>query len=176
MLLAGQLPPDQGSPLHDPRVKAIVVMSPPVADQATFVPVSYGSMSTPALFFTGTEDDGVVGSTKSWQRRIPFDYMTGNDRFLITYQGAGHLIYSGHIFPTRNRDDQKFQANVTQASSLFWRAYLRDEPAVYAYFQGWSLGSIAGTLGRVERRLGGSIVGNEVKIAAGNEVRQRRVE
>ena len=158
MLLAGQQPPDRGSDLCDPRIKAIVVMSPPVADQATFVPVSYGAMSTPALFFTGTEDNGVVGSTKSWQRRIPFDYMMGNDRFLITYQDADHLIYGGHVLPTRSRDDQKYQANVTQASSLFWRAYLRGEPAVYAYFQGRSLGGIAGTLGRVERRLGGNSV------------------
>ena len=156
MLLAGQMPPDRGSSLHDQRVKAIVVMSPPVADQATFVPVSYSAMSTPAMYFTGTEDDGMVGPTKSWQRRIPFDHMTGNDRFLITYQDADHQIYGGHIRPTKSRDDQKFQANVAQASSLFWRAYLREDPAVYAYFQGRSLGGIAGTLGRVERRLGGN--------------------
>jgi len=158
MLLAGQLPPDQGSSLHDPRVKAIVVMSPPVADQVTFAPMSYGAMSTPALFFTGTEDEGVVGPTKSWQRRIPFDHMTGNDRFLITYQDADHLIYGGHIMPTKSGNDQKYQDNVAQASSLFWRAYLGGEPAVYAYFQGRSLGSIAGTLGWVERRLGGNSV------------------
>jgi len=156
MLLAGQIPPDRGSPLYDPRVKAIVVMSPPVADQATFASVSYSAMSTPALFFTGTEDDGVVGPTKSWQRRIPFDHMTGNDRFLITYQNADHLIYGGHIRPTKSREDQKFQANITQVSSLFWRAYLREEPAVYAYFQGRSLGGIVGSLGWVERRLGGN--------------------
>jgi len=171
MLLAGQMPPDRGSLLLDPRVKAIVVMSPPVADQATFVPVSYSAMNTPALFFTGTEDDGVVGPTKSWQRRIPFDYMTGNDRFLITYQDADHQIYGGHIMPTRSRDDQKFQANVTQASSLFWRAYLREEPAVYAYFQGRSLGGIAGTLGRVERRLGGNgLISPEQDVTAGRTV------
>ena len=156
MLLAGQAPPDNRHDLRDPRVKAIVVMSPPVADQAAYIPipVSYKTMSTPALFFTGTEDDGVVGSTKSWQRRIPFDQMQGQDRFLITYRDADHLIYGGHILPSRSREDQKYQANVTQVSLLFWRAYLKEEPAVYAYFQGPSLGSIVGTLGRVERRLG----------------------
>ena len=158
MLLAGQTPPDNWSDLRDTRVKAIVVMSPPVADQATYIPipVSYRTMSTPALFFTGTDDDGVVGSTKAWQRRIPFDQMQGNDRFLITYRDAGHLIYGGHILPARNRDDQKYQANVAQASSLFWRAYLKEEPAVYAYFQSQTLGNIAGALGQVERRLGGN--------------------
>jgi len=171
MLLAGQMPPDRGSYLHDSRVKAIVVMSPPVADQAIFVPVSYGAMNTPALFFTGTEDDGVVGSTKSWQRRIPFDHMTGNDRFLITYQDADHLIYGGHIRPAKNREDQKFQANVAQASSLFWRAYLREDPAVYAYFQGPMLGGIAGMLGRVERRLGGnSTISPEQGVAVGKMI------
>jgi predicted dienelactone hydrolase len=155
MLVAGQLPPDRGSELHDPRVKAIIVMSPPVADQTTCPPASYGAMSTPALFFTGTEDDGMVGTTKAWQRRIPFDYMQGQDRFLITYQDAGHSIYGGHIRPMKSLDDQKYQANVSQASTLFWRAYLREEPAVNAWFHGRSLGTIVGMLGRIERRLGG---------------------
>jgi predicted dienelactone hydrolase len=156
MLVAGQLPPDRGSGLRDPRVKAIIVMSPPVADQMTYPPDSYGAMSTPALFFTGTEDDGFVGTTKAWQRRIPFDYMQGQDRFLITYQNAGHSIYSGHIRPIKSLDDQKYQANVAQASTLFWRAYLREESAVYAWFHGRSLGTIVGMLGRIERRLGGN--------------------
>ena len=164
MLVAGQTPPDRGPSLHDPRVKAIVVMSPPVADQMTFAPVSYGAMTTPVLFFTGTEDDGVVGSTKAPQRRIPFDYMQGQDRFLITYQDAGHLIYSGHFRPMKSLDDQKYQANIAQASSLFWWAYLKEEPAVYAYFHGRSLGSIVGTLGRIERRLGGSSIDNSSNV------------
>ena len=160
MLVAGQTPPDRGQSLHDPRVKAIVVMSPPVADQMTFAPVSYGAMSTSALFFTGTEDDGLVGPTKAWQRRIPFDYMQGQDRFLITYKDADHLIYGGHIRPMKSLDDQKYQTNIAQASLLFWRAYLKEEQAVYAWFHGQSLGSIVGTLGRVERRLGGNTDGN----------------
>ena len=153
MLLAGQVPPDQGRPLHDLRVKAIVVMSPPVADQMISPPLSYGTMNAAALFFTGSEDDGVIGPTKSWQRRIPFDHMQGQDRFLITYQNADHLIYAGHIRSSKSQDDQKFQANIAQATTLFWRAYLKDEPAVFAYFHGPSLGGITGTLGRIERRL-----------------------
>ncbi len=167
MLVAGQMPPDQGYYLHDPRVKAIVVMSPPVVDQTTYPMFSYGGMNTPALFFTGTEDDGVVGTTKAWQRRIPFDHMQGNDRYLITYQGAGHMIYGGHILASKNRDDQKFQTNVAQASALFWRAYLNGDQAVYAYFQGQSLGGISGALGRVERRLGGNA---DIAVAAGSDI------
>ena len=151
MLVAGQLPPDGEASLYDSRVKAIVVMSPPVFSHVSYAPVTYQSMQTPAMFFTGTDDNGWVGTTKSWQRRIPFDYMQGNDRFLVTYQGADHMIYGGHVLSAR--DDQKFQANIAQASLLFWRAYLKEEPALSAYFQGPTVGHIAGTLGRVERRL-----------------------
>ena len=151
MLVAGQLPPDGEASLYDSRVKAIVVMSPPVFSHVSYAPVTYQSMQTPALFFTGTNDNGWVGTTKSWQRRIPFDYMQGNDRFLVTYQGADHMIYGGHVLSAR--DDQKFQANIAQASLLFWRAYLKEEPALSAYFQGPTMGHIAGALGRVERRL-----------------------
>ena len=158
MLIAGQLPPDGGASLYDSRVKAIVVMSPPVFSHVSYAPVTYQSMQTPALFFTGTDDNGWIGTTKSWQRRIPFDYMQGNDRFLVTYQGADHMIYGGHILSAR--DDQKYQANIAQASLLFWRAYLKEEPVLSAYFQGPTVGHIAGTLGQVERRL--SPVGNNM--------------
>ena len=151
MLVAGQLPPDGGASLYDSRVRAIVVMSPPVFSHVSYAPVTYQSMQTPAMFFTGTDDNGWVGTTKSWQRRIPFDYMQGNDRFLVTYQGADHMIYGGHILSVR--DDQKYQSNIAQASLLFWRAYLKEEPALSAYFQGPTVGHIAGTFGRVERRL-----------------------
>lgn len=153
MLVAGQSPPDRGTHLHDHRVKAIVVMSPPVYDHAAYAPASYGSMNTPAMFFTGTEDDGWIGTTQAWQRRIPFDHMQGNDRFLVTYHGADHMIYGGHIRSSKSRDDQKYQANIAQASTMFWRAYLREEPAVQAYFRGQTLGGVSGSLGRVERRL-----------------------
>ena len=153
MLVAGQLPPDGGYDLRDSRVKAIVVMSPPVFSHISHAPLAYRSLHAPALFFTGTEDNGWIGTTKSWQRRIPFDYMQGNDRFLITYQGADHMIYGGHIRSTKSNDDKKFQANIAQASLLYWLAYLKEEPAMQAYFQGPTLGHIAGTLGQVERRL-----------------------
>ena len=153
MLVAGQLPPDQGTGLRDPRVKAIVVMSPPVFSHVSHAPLAYQPMQAPALFFSGTDDNGVVGSTKSWQRRIPFDYMQGNDRFLVTYQGAGHMIYGGHIRSLKNQEDQKYQTNIAQVSTLFWRAYLKEEPAVQAYFYGPTLGHAIGMLGQIERRL-----------------------
>ncbi|MDR1385428.1 MAG: hypothetical protein LBJ67_16510 [Planctomycetaceae bacterium] len=154
MLVAGQIPPDGGFHLHDTRIKAIIVMSPPVFTSPALASQVYSTMKTPALFFTGTNDNGIIGTTQSWQRRIPFDFMLDADRFLITYQDADHLIYAGHdIRVTKTESDHKYQSNIAQASLLFWRAYLRNELAVQAYFQGPTLGGIAGTLGRVERRL-----------------------
>ncbi|MDR1492407.1 MAG: hypothetical protein LBT05_06785 [Planctomycetaceae bacterium] len=154
MLVAGQIPSDGGFYLHDMRIKAIVVMSPPVFTSTALASQVYSAMNTPALFFTGTNDNGIIGKTQSWQRRIPFDFMQDADRFLITYRDADHLIYAGHdIRVTKIESDHKYQNNIAQASQLFWRAYLRNEPAVKAYFQGPTLGGIAGTLGRVERRL-----------------------
>jgi len=154
MLVSGQIPPDGGESLQDERVKALIVMSPPVRDDINRAGYVYQRMNLPTLFFTGTEDDGVVGTTKAWQRRIPFDYMSVADRYLITYQGADHMIYGGHVRSSKEKDDRKFQSNIAQASLLFWQAYIENDPAVIMYFHGHTLGGIAGSLGRVERRLG----------------------
>ncbi len=153
LLVAGQLPPDGGPSLADPRVKAVLAMSPPVNPPQGNYRNVYAGIAIPTFFVTGTEDDGVVGSTKAAQRRIPFDSMSGNNRFLVVLQGADHMIYGGHFLSMRSRNDQTFQQAIVRTSMLFWRAYLEADEQSLIDVTGYRLNAILGVAATVERRL-----------------------
>jgi predicted dienelactone hydrolase len=129
LLLSGQMPPDQGSTLRDERVKAVVAMSPPVRNPGLDNNKVYADIKIPALFITGTKDNGIIGVTKAHQRRIPFDCMTSKNRYLVTFNKGDHQVYAGPLFSVSNlfRRDKAYQSAITCVSSYFWLAYLAQE-------------------------------------------------
>ncbi|MDR0869336.1 MAG: hypothetical protein LBN39_00940 [Planctomycetaceae bacterium] len=151
MLVAGQVPPDSGKSLYDERVKAVVVMSPPVRHTGQTFQDAFAKVKVPALFITGTEDDGIVGPTTAAERRIPFDAMRGNDRYLVTFQGAGHRIYGGRIFSLQARNDEKFQMLIIRASSTFLEAELKNNAEAEQVLNGFGLRSVLGGTALVEQ-------------------------
>ncbi len=153
LLVAGQIPPDNGPSLADPRVKAILAMSPPVNTNRGCYIDTYGAINVPAFFITGTEDDGIVGSTKAQQRRIPYDSISGCSRFLVVFDGADHMIYGGHFLALRARKDQRFQDAICRITTVFWRAYLRGDEQALHYVTGYRLRSMLGVSATIERQI-----------------------
>lgn len=132
LLVAGQLPPDNGLYLKDDRVKAVLALSPTVYCSAEKGKVVYADVSVPFMSVGGTNDDGIVGTTKAWQRRIPFDAMSNNDRFHVTLNGGDHLVYSGHLRSRKQANDSIYQNAIKNVSTVFWSAYLQnDETALH---------------------------------------------
>ena len=153
LLVAGQVPPDYGPSLHDPRIKAVLALSPPVRTMNISYREMYQPITAPALFITGTKDDGIVGPTKAVHRRIPFDAMDQNQRYLITLDGGDHRIYGGRIFSlVGGKDDEKFQAGIVRSSSCFWRAALQDEPQAVRAMESYGWASLVGVRASIERR------------------------
>lgn len=153
LLVAGQTPPDRGPSLHDHRVKAVLAMSPPINRPVGGYQNVYRAVDVPTFFVTGTEDDGIVGSTKAHQRRIPFDTMSDNCRYLVVLQGADHQVYGGHMLSLRARNDKPFQAAIVRSSSCFWQGHLGEQERSLVVLRGSALNSMLGTLARVERRV-----------------------
>jgi predicted dienelactone hydrolase len=153
LLLAGQVPPDYGNSLYDPRVKAVLAMSPPVRPMSISYREMYQPVSVPTLFITGTNDDGVVGSTTATQRRIPFDAMVQNQRFLITLEGGDHRMYGGRVLSfLGGRNSERFQAGIVRSSTVFWRAFLQDDPAAMRAMNVNCWVSLVGVKASIERR------------------------
>jgi predicted dienelactone hydrolase len=153
LLIAGQVPPDYGDSLHDPRVKAVLAMSPPVRAMNISFREIYQSITVPALFITGTKDDSIIGSTKAAHRRIPFDAMDQCQRYLITLDGGDHRIYGGRVVSFwGGKNDEKFQAGIVRSSSVFWRAVLREDPAAIQAMNNYGWASLVGVKASIERR------------------------
>jgi len=126
-LVAGQLPPDNGVSLKDPRVAAVLALSPPVFCEAERGASVYASVEAPTMVVTGTEDDGIVGNTKAFQRRIPYDSVRLNDRYLVVLQGGDHRVYAGHRMASKQAHDAPYQETIRVATTEFWRAYLHGQ-------------------------------------------------
>jgi pimeloyl-ACP methyl ester carboxylesterase len=153
LLVAGQIPSDGGKSLKDSRVKAVLAMSPPICFIDKSFREVYDPIDIPMFLITGTEDDSIVGATKASQRRIPFDFATRNDRYLVVFQGGDHRIYGGRIFTLSARNDQPFQSAIVRASICFWQATLQNHQKALEILNGYGLNSMLGGMAKVERHL-----------------------
>lgn len=152
MVLAGQLLPG-GLVAADHRVKAIVAMSPPVPLGQVQLDIAYKDIHIPCFYITGSEDDGIVGTTKAFQRRLPFDYAQGADQYLAIFQGGDHMIYAGHVRQRESEKDALFQPLIRDATTLFWDAYLKEKPQALASIHGSGLKAVLGRSASVEKKL-----------------------
>ena len=153
LLLAGQIPPDYGGSLQDSRVKAVLALSPPVRGMNISFREIYQPITVPTLCITGTKDDSVVGETKAIHRRIPFDAMDQNQRYLIILDGGGHRMYGGRVVSALGgKEDGKFQSGIVRSSSYFWCAVLKEDPAAIQAIDCYDWTSLVGVKAWIERR------------------------
>ncbi|HYC61637.1 MAG TPA: alpha/beta fold hydrolase [Thermoanaerobaculia bacterium] len=88
----------RGTSYADPRVKAIVAMSPQGASE-TFglTNESWANVRVPTLFMTGTNDRGIAeDETPEWRRQA-FEHSPDGDKWLVVLEGAGHASFTGRI-------------------------------------------------------------------------------
>ena len=156
--LAGQRVPAlaEEKNLPDPRVRAVLALSSPVILEDSNYREAYQEIQVPTLHVTGTNDDSPVGPTRAEHRRIPFDHMHGADRFLITFFGADHLSFSGHLRERAAKQDPLYQNKVAAASAAFWSAYLEDQEEKQSWLADGGMQTIVGEAGRVEYRTQGA--------------------
>jgi predicted dienelactone hydrolase len=101
MLLGGAKTYPGAVSYADPRVKAVVVMSPQGPSE-TFglTNDSFGEMRGPALFMTGTLDRGLADNETPEWRRQAFELAPAGDKWLVVIEGARHLSFVGRIDPS----------------------------------------------------------------------------
>jgi predicted dienelactone hydrolase len=83
--------------LADPRVTAIVAMSPQgVNPQLGLTPDSWRDVRVPALYMTGTRDR-TISEEGPERRHDPFAYSPGGDKYFVSIEGARHMSFSGRV-------------------------------------------------------------------------------
>jgi predicted dienelactone hydrolase len=152
LALAGQVLAN-GMIFADHRIRAVVAMSPPVIMGQVPLDVAYKDIRIPCLYITGTDDNGIIGTTKAYQRRIPFDNSSGADEYLAIFFGGDHLMYAGPLRPRESGKDSQFQPYIRDACTLFWDAYLKGKPESISALRGTGLSAVLGAAASVEKKL-----------------------
>ena len=152
LALAGQVLPGEIA-FDEHRVKAVVAMSSPVPLGQVPLDVAYGNVSLPIFHITGTADKSIVATTQPSQRRLPFDYISAADQYLMTLQGGDHLTYSGHIRPSNSGNDAMFQRLIAESSAAFWDAYLKQDRTAKTWLAAGGLKNYLGETAQLEKKL-----------------------
>jgi predicted dienelactone hydrolase len=96
MLLGGARTFPGGTAYADPRVKAIVAMSPPGPGPSRgLTEQSFAELRTPALFLTGTGEEGANETETTEWRRVGYNLAPAGDKWLVVLEGANHSAYTG---------------------------------------------------------------------------------
>lgn len=120
--------------LREPRIDAAIVYSPNKPRNMAAGPALAG-VATPMLHFTGTEDSSPVDlESTPWERTVPFRTITGADQYLVYLTGGDHRVFSGRRLVAKQLrpSDPEHMRLIVENTVLFWRAYLRDDPAALA--------------------------------------------
>lgn len=150
--LVGQVLPGRIA-FAESRVKAVLAISSPVRPSQVPLDITYGDINLPCLHITGTADNSVVATTQAYQRRLPFDHTSGVDQYLVTFFGADHMTYSGHIRAANGTHDAMFQHRIAECSAVFWDAYLKDDASAKAWLADDGLKAYLAAIARVEKKL-----------------------
>ncbi|CAG1005125.1 hypothetical protein PHYC_03200 [Phycisphaerales bacterium] len=87
------LPEGRDQSFRDPRVKAVLPMSPQGSGTMGIDEGAWKEVGVPVLCLTGTRDYGEGARSAEW-RREPFENIRGVEDYLITITGAGHMTFS----------------------------------------------------------------------------------
>jgi predicted dienelactone hydrolase len=87
------LPEGKAQSLRDPRVKAVIPMSPEGRGMMGISPNAWDKFATPVLFLTGTKDYGSGPHAADWRHQA-FDKIHTADAYLVTIDGATHFTFA----------------------------------------------------------------------------------
>lgn len=99
----------------DPRVKAIVAMSPQgPSDSIGLTRESFASLNVPALFMIGTRDAGTDDAQPTSWRRLAFELAAPGDKWLAVIEGATHRTFAGVRDQLEGAADRTFRPATQQ--------------------------------------------------------------
>lgn len=151
-----------GKSYGDDRIKCIIPLSPPVANERQRE-ATYATLNVPALFMTGTLDTSPINNTTAEERLIPYALMPGPSadgapKYLINFNGADHMTFSGETKRSRrsevSREDNKaFHSLILQSTTAFLDCYVLDNDNAKAWLNDGGFVKEVGDRGSVEMEI-----------------------
>jgi predicted dienelactone hydrolase len=142
----------------DPRVKAVLAMSPPGPSESRGITAqSFSTVKVPVIFMTGSNDRGANPSEDANWRKLAFEDSPAGDKYFVLIDGARHSSFTGQVsfydmqptipttssspyygqqqMPQQQRgavvfgNDRRIFQMIKIASLAFWDAYLKNDTA-----------------------------------------------
>ncbi len=130
--VAGQAVSRHGPEMADPRVRAVIALSPVVRNRVD-AETQFGEVKLPFMSITGTLDSESAGFRVAPDERVrPFYSMPPGGKYLVVFRSGDHVVFSGSaetFGATRASEAVLAEPRIlraTQALTLaFWDAYLK---------------------------------------------------
>lgn len=147
------LPGRRGASFADPRVQAVLLLSPPGPGEFGLTARSWDHVTVPLLSITGSLDLGDGKQSPQW-REIPFERSQPGDKYQVFIQGAGHLSFiSAKTFSSgRVRHSEPILGYTNSAALAFWDAYLKGDLKAKLYLQSSALPDFSNGAVKLARR------------------------
>ena len=130
------LPGHAATSFADPRVKAVLCLSPQGPGQFGLTDHSFDTIKLAFLGITGSLDSLGPVSSPAWHK-TPFERSQSGDKFHVFIDGANHMSFiSARMLSAARRSQGEAILSYTNSASLaFWDAYLKASTAARRYLQ-----------------------------------------
>ncbi len=137
----------------DPRVKAVLLLSPQGPGEFGLTSRSWDHVTLPLLSITGSLDLGARKQSPEW-REIPFERSQPREKYQIFIQGANHASFIAAKTPSRGRSlpGESVLGYTNSASLAFWDAYLKADFKAKMYLQSSALADFSHGAVKLSRR------------------------
>lgn len=123
------LPNRRGADFQDPRVRAVLCLSPQGPGQFGLTEHSFDRLSLPYLGVTGSLDSLGPKASPAWHK-IPFERSVAGDKYHLFIEGANHMSF---ISSGRRSQAEAIFSYTNSASLAFWDAYLKGDASAKTY-------------------------------------------
>jgi dienelactone hydrolase len=141
--------------LPDPRIKAVLLLSVPVAKENPNL--TYAQVKVPCLEIIAAHPAGPPASPApppAAPRRRPFDQVTAADQYLVTFAGADPAIFAGRAAGAKGGErDPVYRQAIEASSTAFWDAYLKGNAKAKAWLSGGGLEAALGGEGKLDKKV-----------------------
>jgi predicted dienelactone hydrolase len=147
------LPGQPGMNFADPRVEAVLCLSPQGPGQFGLQEHSFDQMAMPFMGMTGSLDSLGPVASPAWHM-APFERSRPGDKYHVFIEGANHMsfITPRTLLPNHSERAGAILDYTNSASLAFWDAYLKGDPRAKSYLQSDELEKSSHRTVKVSRR------------------------
>jgi predicted dienelactone hydrolase len=143
----------------DPRVRAVLCLSPQGPGQFGMTDRSFEQLVLPYIGITGSFDTSGPMANSAWHR-VPFERSQSGDKYHVFIRGANQISFIGtESASTSNLVSQAHDSPpgsilgyTNSAAIAFWTAYLKHDSAAKRYLQSDALQNSSKGAVKIERR------------------------